>query len=39
MLLTEELLYEGPLPDIPYADSKVQITAVDKVAAIVREVT
>ena len=39
MLLTEEFLDKGPLPDIPHTDSKIQVTAVDKVASIIREMT
>lgn len=35
---TEQLFYEGSFPDIPYTDSKIQITAVDKVATIMRKV-
>ena len=38
MPLTEQLFYEGSFSDVPYTDSKIQITAVDKVATIVRKV-
>ena len=39
ILLTEKFLDEISFPDIPHTDSKIQVTTVDKVTSIMREVT